>query len=110
MTMFRWPGCNCCYDAGHHVTPLPRRLAGSQTCAVVGDMLFMSYKVSTVAAVRKCAGCWRRGGWMGEIGRRHRMADTRPLIVRAGILLMGHIGLTLQTVSQLALSFECRYP
>ncbi len=69
---------------------------------VVGDMPFMSFQVSPEEAVRNAGRFMAEGGADGvkvEGGR--RMAGTVERIVTAGIPVMGHIGLTPQSASQL---------
>lgn len=69
---------------------------------VVGDMPFMSFQISPEEAVRNAGRFLAEGGADGvkvEGGR--RVATTVEKIVRAGIPVMGHIGLTPQSASQL---------
>jgi len=75
--------------------------AGKHTF-MVGDMPFMSYEVSVERAVEN-AGRILKEGFMDAVKLEggERMADTVAAIVRAGIPVMGHIGLTPQSASQL---------
>jgi len=75
--------------------------AGEHTF-LVGDMPFMSYEVSTEKAVEN-AGRIMKEGFMDAVKLEggERMAETVAAIVRAGIPVMGHIGLTPQSASQL---------
>ncbi|MFZ5633646.1 MAG: 3-methyl-2-oxobutanoate hydroxymethyltransferase [Bacillota bacterium] len=75
--------------------------AGKHTF-LVGDMPFMSYEVSMERAVEN-AGRILKEGFMDAVKLEggERMADTVAAIVRAGIPVMGHIGLTPQSASQL---------
>ncbi len=83
----------------HHCKAVAR---GAKYALLVGDMPFMSYQVSTVEAVRN-AGRFLQEGGMNAIkleGGRDR-AETIQAIVNAGIPVMGHLGLTPQSVHQL---------
>jgi 3-methyl-2-oxobutanoate hydroxymethyltransferase len=83
----------------HHVKAVRR---GAPKTFIVGDMPFMSYNISVSDAIHN-AGRFMKEAHVdaiklegGEI-----VAATVAAIVRAGIPVMGHIGLTPQTVSQL---------
>ena len=83
----------------HHCRAVAR---GAKTALLVGDMPFMSYQVSVEEAVRN-AGRFLQEGKMDAVkleGGRER-ADAIRAIVGAGIPVMGHIGLTPQSVNQL---------
>ena len=83
----------------HHCRAVAR---GAKTSLLVGDMPFMSYQVSVEDAVRN-AGRFLQEGSMDAVkleGGRER-ADAIRAIVGAGIPVMGHIGLTPQSVNQL---------
>jgi 3-methyl-2-oxobutanoate hydroxymethyltransferase len=83
----------------HHCKAVSR---GVKRAVLVGDMPFMSYQVSQREAIAnagrflKEAGC---GAVKLEGGT--EVCDTVKAIVRAGIPVVGHIGLTPQTASQL---------
>lgn len=83
----------------HHCKAVAR---GAKHAFLVGDMPFLSYQAEPAEAVRN-AGRFLKEAAMDcvklEGGR--EMATTVQAIVRAGIPVMGHIGLTPQTVSQL---------
>jgi 3-methyl-2-oxobutanoate hydroxymethyltransferase len=75
---------------------------GCKNAFVVGDMPYMSYQVSISEAIRNA------GRFMGEAGCDGiklegglSMAETVAAIVRAGIPVMGHLGLTPQSMSAL---------
>lgn len=83
----------------HHCRAVAR---GAKTALLVGDMPFMSYQVSIEEAVRN-AGRFLQQGGMDAVkleGGRER-ADAIRAITGAGIPVMGHLGLTPQSVHQL---------
>ena len=83
----------------HHSRAVAR---GARSSLLIGDMPFMSYQVSVEEAVRN-AGRFLQQGGMDAVkleGGRER-ADAVRAIVGAGIPVMGHIGLTPQSVNQL---------
>lgn len=83
----------------HHCRAVSR---GVKTALSVGDMPFMSYQVSVEEAVRN-AGRFLQQGNMDAIkleGGRERI-DAIRAIIGAGIPVMGHLGLTPQSVHQL---------
>ncbi|MBN1956108.1 MAG: 3-methyl-2-oxobutanoate hydroxymethyltransferase [Anaerolineae bacterium] len=86
-------------DMLHHCRAVAR---GAQYALLVGDMPFMSYQVSVEQAVGN-AGRFLQEAGMDAIkleGGRER-ADAVRAIVAAGIPVMGHLGLTPQSVHQL---------
>ncbi|NJC97757.1 MAG: 3-methyl-2-oxobutanoate hydroxymethyltransferase [Anaerolineales bacterium] len=83
----------------HHCRAVAR---GAKTALLIGDMPFMSYQTSVEEAVRN-AGRFLQQGGMDAVkleGGRER-ADAIRAITGAGIPVMGHIGLTPQSVHQL---------
>jgi 3-methyl-2-oxobutanoate hydroxymethyltransferase len=83
----------------HHARAVAR---GAKSAMLVGDMPFMSYQVSAEKALEN-AGRFIQQGGMDAIkleGGRER-ADAVRAIVGAGIPVMGHLGLTPQSVHQL---------
>src|SRR5512138_1795831 len=83
----------------HHCRAVAR---GASFALLIGDMPFMSYQVSVEEATRN-AGCFLQQGGMDAVkleGGRDRAAAIRS-IVSAGIPVMGHIGLTPQSINQL---------
>lgn len=86
-------------DMLHHCKAVAR---GAHTPLLIGDMPFLSYQVSTEEAVRN-AGRFLQEGGMDVVkleGGRDRL-DTVKAIVGAGIPVMGHLGLTPQSVHKL---------
>ncbi len=80
----------------HHCRAVAR---GAKYAHLVGDMPFMSYQAEVAEAVRNAGRFLREGGMDSvklEGGR--EVADTVRAIVNAGIPVMGHIGLTPQSV------------
>ena len=83
----------------HHSRAVSR---GAQLALLIGDMPFMSYQASVEDAVRN-AGRFLQQGGMDAVkleGGRERVDAVRA-IVGAGIPVMGHLGLTPQSVHQL---------
>lgn len=83
----------------HHCRAVAR---GAKFALLIGDMPFMSYQVSAEEAVRN-AGRFLQQGGMEAVkleGGRDRLEAVRA-ITGAGIPVMGHLGLTPQSVNQL---------
>ena len=83
----------------HHCRAVAR---GAKTALLIGDMPFMSYQVSVEEATRN-AGRFLQQGGMDAVkleGGRERLNAIRS-ITGAGIPVMGHLGLTPQSVNQL---------
>jgi 3-methyl-2-oxobutanoate hydroxymethyltransferase len=83
----------------HHCRAVAR---GAKTALLIGDMPFMSYQVSVEEATRN-AGRFLQQGSMDAVkleGGRERAEAIRS-ITSAGIPVMGHLGLTPQSVNQL---------
>ncbi len=86
-------------DMLHHCKAVAR---GAKYPLLIGDMPFMSYQVSVPEAVRN-AGRFLQEAGMDAVkleGGRARL-DAILAIVSAGIPVMGHLGLTPQSVNQL---------
>jgi len=86
-------------DMLHHCKAVAR---GAHTAMLIGDMPFMSYQVSVPEAVRN-AGRFLQEAGMDAVkleggGERREAVEA---IVSAGIPVMGHLGLTPQSVHQL---------
>ena len=83
----------------HHARAVAR---GAKSALLVGDMPFMSYQVNVDEALRN-AGRFLQQGGMDAVkleGGRER-ADAVRAITGAGIPVMGHLGLTPQSIHQL---------
>jgi 3-methyl-2-oxobutanoate hydroxymethyltransferase len=83
----------------HHSRAVAR---GAKSALLIGDMPFMSYQVSVEEATRN-AGRFLQQGGMDAVkleGGRER-AEAVHRITSAGIPVMGHIGLTPQSINQL---------
>ena len=75
---------------------------GTKYAFIVGDMPFLSYQVSSAEAVRNAGRFLKEGGGDSiKLEGGTEMAATVKAIVDAGIPVMGHIGLTPQSVSKL---------
>ena len=86
-------------DMLHHCKAVAR---GAQSPLLIGDMPFLSYQVSVPEAVRN-AGRFLQEAGMDAVkleGGRERLEAVRA-IVAAGIPVMGHLGLTPQSINQL---------
>jgi len=86
-------------DMLHHARAVAR---GAKYALLIGDMPFMSYQTSTESAVRN-AGRFLQEAGMEAVkleGGRERLDAVRA-ITGAGIPVMGHLGLTPQSVNQL---------
>ena len=87
-------------DMLHHCRAVSR---GVSHAHLVGDMPFMSYQVSTAEALRNAGILMQKGGVdaVKLEGGRDRVNAIKA-IVAAGIPVMGHLGLTPQSVHQLS--------
>ena len=75
---------------------------GVERGVLVGDMPFMSYQVSVTEAIANGGRFLKEAGCDAvKLEGGAEVADTVRAMVRAGIPVMGHIGLTPQTASQL---------
>jgi len=83
----------------HHIQAVVRGCRGP---LVVGDMPFMSYNVSIPDAIRNAGRLMKEGGCDAvKLEGGEDFASTAAAIVKAGIPVQGHIGLTPQTASAL---------
>jgi 3-methyl-2-oxobutanoate hydroxymethyltransferase len=86
-------------DMLHHCKPVAR---AARFAHLIGDMPFMSYQVSTAEAVRNAGRFLQEAGMDAvklEGGR--DVAPAIEAIVAAGIPVMGHLGLTPQSIRKL---------
>ncbi len=75
---------------------------GAPNTYVIGDMPFLSYQASEVAAVENAGRFFKEAGVDAvKLEGGVRVAGRIRAIVEAGMLVMGHIGLTPQSSSQL---------
>jgi len=83
-------------DMLHHTKAVAR---ARTTAMVVGDMPFMSYQVSAEQAVLNAGRLVQEGGADAvKLEGGARVVEAARRIVEAGIPVMGHLGLTLQSV------------
>ncbi|MBI2955591.1 MAG: 3-methyl-2-oxobutanoate hydroxymethyltransferase [Chloroflexi bacterium] len=83
----------------HHTKAVVR---GSKRAFVVGDMPFMTYHTSTTDALRNAARFIQEAGAQAvKLEGGVTVAQTVEKVVSCGIPVMGHIGLTPQSVNQL---------
>lgn len=83
----------------HHCRSVAR---GAKYAHLVGDMPFLSYQVDIADAVRNAGRLLKEGNVDAvKLEGGKEMSDTITTIVNAGIPVMGHIGLTPQSVSKL---------
>jgi 3-methyl-2-oxobutanoate hydroxymethyltransferase len=83
-------------DVIHHSAAVARAKPDS---LIVGDMPFMSYKVSVEQALENCARMLQEGGSEAvKIEGAGREIEIVRAVVGAGIPVMGHIGLTPQSI------------
>jgi len=83
----------------HHCRAVSR---GVEHAVLVGDMPFMSYQVSESETISNAGRFLKEAGCDAvKLEGGTRVCDMVKVIVRAGIPVMGHIGLTPQTASQL---------
>ena len=83
----------------HHCKAVAR---GAKNPLLVGDLPFMSYQVDPREAVRNAGRFLKEGGMdVVKLEGGCEVARTVKAIVDAGIPVMGHIGLTPQTISKL---------
>lgn len=82
----------------HHCRAVAR---GAKYAHLVGDMPFMSYQAEVAEAVRNAGRFLREGGMESvKLEGGQEMVATIRAIVAAGIPVMGHLGLTPQSISK----------
>jgi len=83
----------------HHTRAVAR---GVKSALVIGDMPFMTYHISTEGALRNAARFIQEGSAQAvKLEGGVNVADKVADIVNCGIPVMGHIGLTPQSIHQL---------
>jgi 3-methyl-2-oxobutanoate hydroxymethyltransferase len=83
----------------HHTRAVVR---GTRSALVIGDMPFMTYHVSTEDALKNAARFIQEGGCQAvKLEGGVSVAGKVRRIVECGIPVMGHIGLTPQSINQL---------
>jgi 3-methyl-2-oxobutanoate hydroxymethyltransferase len=83
----------------HHTKAVAR---GTKKAMVIGDMPFMSYHINTEDALRNAARFIQEGGAQAvKLEGGVNVAEKVRRIVSCGIPVMGHIGLTPQSIHQL---------
>ena len=82
----------------HHARAVAR---GAQRPLLVGDMPFLSYQADQAEAVRNAGRFLQAGMDAIKLEGGRAIAETAAAIVRAGIPVMGHVGLTPQSVHAL---------
>lgn len=84
----------------HHTKAVVR---GAKKALVVGDLPFMTYHVSVADALRNAARFIQEGGCQAvKLEGGVNVADTVRRVVECGIPVMGHIGLTPQSINVLS--------
>lgn len=82
----------------HHTKPVVR---ASEKLIVVADMPFMSYQADTAEAIRNAGRLLKEGGATAvKLEGGTHMTETVRRMVECGIPVMGHLGLTPQSVNQ----------
>ncbi len=86
-------------DMLHHTKPVSR---AAKRAMVIADMPFMSYQVSVQEAVNNAGRFMKEAGAHGvKLEGGQEVAEAVRKITSSGIPLMGHLGLTPQSVHQL---------
>jgi len=86
-------------DMLHHIKTVVR---GTEKAHIVGDLPFMSYHAEFSEAIRNAGRILKEGGAQSvKLEGGQEMAETVNRIVKSGIPVMGHVGLTPQSVNQL---------
>jgi 3-methyl-2-oxobutanoate hydroxymethyltransferase len=85
-------------DMLHHTKAVAR---GAAQALIVGDMPFMTYQASPEDALRNAARFLQEGNAQAvKLEGGEHMASTVKRLVQVGIPVMGHIGLTPQSINQ----------
>ena len=87
-------------DMLHHTRAVMR---GSDHALVVADLPFMSYQVSIEEALKNAGRLLQEGGCQAvKLEGGVHMAETVRRLVQVGIPVVGHVGLTPQSINQLS--------
>lgn len=85
-------------DMLHHIKAVVR---GAKKALIIGDMPFMTYHISTAEALRNAARFIQEGGAQAvKLEGGVTVAEKVKRFVECGIPVMGHIGLTPQSIHQ----------
>lgn len=85
-------------DMIKHISAVRR---GAPNSFIIGDMPFMSYQTSDEDGIRNAGALMRAGANAVKLEGGKRVAPLVAKLVDAGIPVMGHIGLTPQSVNQM---------
>jgi 3-methyl-2-oxobutanoate hydroxymethyltransferase len=86
-------------DMLHHIKAVVR---GTKRAMIIGDMPFMSYHISVSDALKNAARFIQEGGAQAvKLEGGVTVAEKVQRIVECGIPVLGHIGLTAQSINQL---------
>ncbi len=85
-------------DMSRHISAVRR---GAPNTFIIGDMPFMSYQASDEEGIRNAGRLIRAGANAVKLEGGKRVAPLVSKLVDAGIPVMGHIGLTPQSVNQI---------
>lgn len=83
-------------DMIHHIKAVTR---GVERALVIGDMPFMTYNISVEEALRNAARIMQEGGARAVKMEGAGSAEAVERMVAAGIPVMGHLGLTPQSIN-----------
>ena len=84
-------------DMVHHVKAVAR---GAKQALIVGDLPFMSYTVDVAQALHNAGRIVQAGAQAVKLEGGENVAETVRRIVDCGIPVMGHVGLTPQSVNR----------
>ena len=92
----------------HHTRAVTR---GAKRALVVADMPFMTYQVSVPEALRNAGRLIQEGGAAAvKIEGGRGVVETTARLVEVGVPVMGHLGLTPQSVHQQGFRPQARHP
>ena len=84
-------------DMLHHVKAVA---TGAKRSMIVGDLPFMAYQVDTSQALRNSARMLQGGAHAVKLEGGESVAETTRRLIECGIPVLGHIGLTPQSINQ----------